>query len=223
MTTRPPPPSPRQRATAQQIALEHVRTLISRGFLKPDDRIRQEQLAAELGCSVIPVREALKTLEAEGQVRYEPHRGYHVARLSLDELTETYLIRQLLEDEVVRVAAPRLRELHFAVLEKAMEVMESASGRRDVDAMIAANREFHFAIFSAAERPRMVDFIRMLWQSTDAYRSIYYTDAAARTRVDKEHRSIVDALRAGDVDRAVVELDRHRGHAVAALANRLDP
>jgi DNA-binding GntR family transcriptional regulator len=219
MTTHLPPP--RQRATAQQIALEHLRTLISRGFLKPDDRIRQEQLAADLGCSVIPVREALKTLEAEGQVRYEPHRGYHVARLSLSELTETYLIRRLLEDEVVRIAAPLLEDSHFEVLDHAMEVMESASGRRDVHGMIEANREFHFAIFAAADRPRMVDFIRMLWQATDAYRSIYYTDAGSRARVDAEHRSIVEALRAGDVERAVVELDRHRGHAVAALAERL--
>src|SRR5690349_18784039 len=103
-------PAPARRVTAQQAALEHLRELIGSGRLKPDARIRQEQLAADLGTSVIPVREALKTLEAEGQVRYAPHRGYQVARLSLDELTETYLIRRLLEDEIVRIAAPLLSE-----------------------------------------------------------------------------------------------------------------
>lgn len=217
----PKPPVPHRRATSQQIALEHIRDLITQGFLKPDARVRQEQLAADLGFSVIPVREALKTLEAEGQVRYEPHRGYQVVRLSLDELTETYLIRKLLENEIVRIAAPRLTEEHFAVLDTAMETMEAVRHSDDVEIMIEANREFHFTIFGAAGKPRMVDFIRMLWHSTDSYRSLYYTDAAARKRVDAEHRSIVEALRTSDVDRAILELEEHRGHAVASLASRL--
>lgn len=217
-----PSPAPARRLTAQQAALAHLRELIASGRLKPDARIRQEQLAAELGTSVIPVREALKTLEAEGQVRYAPHRGYQVARLSLEELTETYLIRRLLEDEIVRIAAPLLGDDDFAELDRLMATMERASATGDSTAMIAANRDFHFTIFATARHPRMEDFIRMLWQSTDAYRSVYYTDGRARDRVNHEHRSIVAALRAGDVDRAVRELDEHRGHAVAALAERLD-
>src|SRR6476620_11209938 len=129
MNAQPPPPA--RRATAQQVALEHLRDLLAGGHLKPDDRIRQEQLAAELGTSVIPVREALKTLEAEGQVRYAPHRGYQVTRLSLDELTETYLIRRLLEDEIVRIAAPLLSEDDFVELERLMGTMEEASATGD--------------------------------------------------------------------------------------------
>ena len=215
------PPTPPTRATAQQRALQHLRRLISDGFLQPDDRIRQEQLAADLGCSVIPVREALKTLEAEGQVRYVPHRGYHVTRLSLAELEETYLIRRLLEDEIVRIAAPRLGEDDFDHLDRLMDAMESASASGDVATMIECNRDLHFHLFEVAGQPRMVDFIRMLWQATDSYRALYYGDEVARDRVDHEHRSIVEALRAGDVDRAVAELERHRSHAVAALAERL--
>ena len=216
------PPTPARRATAQQIALEHIRDLLASGHLKPDDRIRQEQLAAELGTSVIPVREALKTLEAEGQLRYAPHRGYQVTRLSLDELSETYLIRRLLEDEIVRIAAPLMGEELYAELDRLMGAMETASAAGDTRTMIGANRDLHFAIFGAARRPRMEDLIRMLWQSTDAYRSVYYTDEHARDRVNHEHRSIVEALRSGDVDRAVRELDEHRGHAIAALTERLD-
>ncbi|KAA1378141.1 GntR family transcriptional regulator [Aeromicrobium fastidiosum] len=209
------------RVTAQQLALRHLRQLISDGVLKPDDRIRQEQLATELGCSVIPVREALKTLEAEGQIRYIPHRGYHVTRLSLAELKETYLIRRLLEDEIVRIAAPRLAEDDFEHLDRLMDAMESASSTGDVATMIESNRDLHFHIFEVAGQPRMVDFIRMLWQATDSYRALYYGDEVARDRVDHEHRSIVEALRTGDVDRAVAELERHRSHAVAALEERL--
>jgi DNA-binding GntR family transcriptional regulator len=118
----------------------------------------------------------LKTLEAEGQVRYAPHRGYHVARLSLDELTETYQIRKLLEDELVRLAVPLLRDERFRILEAAMDAMERAGSTGDVATMIESNREFHFTIFAAAEKPRMLDMVRVLWQTTDPYRSLYYAD-----------------------------------------------
>ena len=217
------PASPRPRQTAQQHALDHVRSLLAAGTLKPDDRIRQEQLASQLGTSVIPVREALKTLQAEGLIRYVPHRGFHVTRLSVDELTETYLIRRLLEDEIVRIAADRLEEHHFDVLEESLQEMERLAPEGDVAAMIEANRRFHFTIFEAADRPRMVDFIRILWQTTDSYRSMYYAELEARERVNHEHRSIVEALAAHDVDRAVHELDQHRQHAVIDLGTRLDP
>lgn len=219
----PPHSTPPVRQTAHQVALDHVRTHLSNGTLKPDDRIRQEQLADELGTSVIPIREALKTLQAEGLIRYVPHRGFHVARLSVDELSETYLIRRLLEDEIVRIAAPRLRDEHFATLSASIDEMESAAADGNIGAMIAANRRFHFTIFEAADRPRMVDFIRILWQTTDSYRSMYYAESGARRRVNDEHRSIVEALRAHDVERAVRELDQHRQHAVADLERRLEP
>lgn len=216
--TRPRPPA---RTTAQQLALQHIRGLIADGTLKPEQRIRQEQLAAELGTSVIPVREALKTLEAEGQVTYFPHRGFQVARLSAAELDETYEIRRLLEDAIVRLAAPRLDAARFAELERLMDQMEGAGDGQDVTAMIEANRRFHFTIFEAAERPRMVDLVRQLWQATDAYRTLYYSDATARRRVNEEHRRIVAMLREGQVTDVVRLLDEHRQHAVEGLADRL--
>jgi DNA-binding GntR family transcriptional regulator len=218
MTVQPRPP---KRATAQQLALDHIRDLISRGFLEPEARIRQEQLAAELGTSVVPVREALKILEAEGQVLYEPHRGYQVKRLGAAELVETYRLRELLEDEAVRLGITHLDEPAFDVLEEAMAVMESASARVDLVAMTEANRHFHFAIFTSAQMPRMTDFIRQLWQATDAYRSRYYGEEAHRARVNEEHRLIVAALRKGDADRAVALHRTHRDAAVKSLQRML--
>ena len=219
--TPPSTPSSPTRPTAHEVALAALRTRLAAGTLGPGDRIRQEQLAAELGTSVIPVREALSTLQAEGLVRYVPHRGYRVATLSLDELSETYEIRRLLEDEVVRLATPRLDDGHLALLRDAAEEMESLASGADVAAMIAANRRFHFTLYDVAERPRMVDFIRILWQTTDAYRSLYYGQDTARHRVNDEHRSILEALGAHDTERAVRELHAHRQHAVDDLALRL--
>lgn len=227
MTPPAPPPAPSSvpsappRPTAHDVALASLRAQLSSGALRPGDRIRQEQLAAELGTSVVPVREALTTLQAEGLVRHIPHRGYRVASLSLEELSETYLIRRLLEDEVVRIATPRLREEQLTVLREAAGEMEALTERGDVAAMMEANRRFHFTLFEAADRPRMVDFIRILWMMTDAYRAMYYGRDDARQRVNHEHRGIIEALEDGDADRAVRELEEHRQHAVADLESRL--
>ncbi|WP_309630894.1 GntR family transcriptional regulator [Nocardioides zeae] len=215
----PTPPPPRQ--TAQELALAALRDLLTSGALEPGERIRQEQLAARLGTSVVPVREALSKLQAEGLVRHVPHRGFRVATLTLAELSETYEIRRLLEDEVVRLATPRLTADHLDVLRATAAEMEENSATADIAAMVAANRRFHFTVFEAAGRPRMVEFIRLLWQTTDAYRSLYYGDGGARHRVNDEHRSIVEALASRDAERAVRELQAHRQHAVDDLALRL--
>lgn len=208
--------------TVQQAALEYLRGRIADGSLAPHDRIRQERIAEEMGSSVVPVREALKTLEAEGQVVYLPRRGYQVRRLGLDELTETYRLRELLEDEAVRLAMPHLTDEVFEVLEEAMHSMESAAVGGDVATMTDENRRFHFTIYSAAGSPRMVDFIRQLWQSTDAYRSRYYSESVHRDRVNEEHRHIVAALRAGETEQAIDLLRTHRATAVESLRTLLE-
>jgi DNA-binding GntR family transcriptional regulator len=209
------------RMTAQQFALNHLRSELASGVLQPGDRIRQEQLAAELGSSIVPVREALKTLEAEGQIRYLPHRGFQVAQFGLEELIETHRLRSLLEDEAVRIAIDRLCEDDFLLLESAIDKMEQASSELDVTAMNAGNYDFHFTIFNAAGMPRLTQFVHLLWQSTNAYRVLYFTDAEHRSRVNAEHRRVVELLRAKDVDGAVAELDGHRKHGVDSIANWL--
>ena len=81
--------------------LTEVRSLIATGRMRPGEQIVQEALALELGVSRVPLREALKILEGEGQVTYVAHRGYFVALLSLADLLEVYRMREILEAEAV--------------------------------------------------------------------------------------------------------------------------
>ncbi len=91
----------------------------------------------------------------------------------------------------------------------------------DVAAMTAVNRRFHFTVFDAAAMPRMADMIRVLWDGTDRYRSLYFATAAHRNRVRTEHAAIMSAVASGDAD-AAVELSRqHREHALEALCDAL--
>ncbi|MET9337946.1 GntR family transcriptional regulator [Nonomuraea sp. NPDC003804] len=212
----------RRPPTAQQFVLGELRRAITTGRLRPGSPIRQDALAEEFDVSRVPLREALKTLHGEGLVTYQAHRGYFVETLSLDDLREVYRIRELLEEEAVRRAVPRLTAGDLARLERAQDEVERAAAAGEVQEMAAANRVFHLTLFECAGMPRLVRLIRTLWDTTDAYRSMYYGDGGNRERVVSEHRAVLGALRAADADTAVRLLDEHRAHAVAALSAVLD-
>ncbi|GAA2586453.1 GntR family transcriptional regulator [Actinomadura fulvescens] len=213
---------PRRPPTAQQFVLAELRRAITTGELRPGAPIRQDALAERLEVSRVPLREALKILEGEGLVVHEAHRGYFVAVLSMADLREIYRIRELLEAEAVRVAAAHLTPEVLAALEAAQDEVERAGEAGDVAAMAAANRRFHFLLFERAGMPRLVRLITTLWDSTDAYRSLYYGGTPNRERVVHEHRAVLAAIRDGDADAAVTWLDRHRAHAVSTLQDVLE-
>lgn len=203
--------------TAQEAVLTEVRRLIATGRMRPGEQIVQEALALELGVSRVPLREALKILEGEGQVTYEAHRGYFVALLSLADLLEVYRMREILEAEAVSIAIPRMTADDIDRFEEAALDVERASADADLTTMAKANRRFHATLIEACALPRMVRTIRQLWDATEVYRAVYYTDGGNRTRVLDEHRRMVAAVRAGDVEQTLTMLDLHRQHAITAL------
>jgi DNA-binding GntR family transcriptional regulator len=161
-------------------------------------------------------------LAGEGQVTYRPRQGYVVSELDLGDLTEVYRLRELLEAEAVRVALPRLAGEDVDRIEALFdEVSESLSAMRIGDAM-KANRRAHFALFEAAGMPILLRHIATLWDSTEAYRALYYAEPPRGDRVDAEHREIVAALRSRRTGKVLDLLDAHRRHALTALAAALD-
>ena len=213
--------TPRRPPTAQEFVLGEVRRMIATGNLRAGEQIKQDALAEQLGTSRVPLREALKILEGEGQVTYHPHRGYFVANLSADDLIEVYRIRQLLEDEAVSRAIPLLTADDLAQLATAMAEVEAAGERGDVPAMTASNRRFHFILIERAGLPRLTRLIRQLWDATDAYRAMYFADPVNRIQVDREHRQILDALNERDIPRSIALLNTHRDHAVRRVTKAL--
>lgn len=203
--------------TAQEAVLDEVRRFIATGQLAPGQKIVQDALAVKLGVSRVPLREALKILEGEGQVSYVAHRGYFVTELSLSDLLEVYRIREMLETEAVVIGIPKMTAEDLDRLEEAERDVQDASNIADVIAMTAANRRLHFAILEACALPRLVWLIRLLWDATEVYRSVYYNEAGNRRLVEAEHRALVVAARAGDVPAALMVLTQHREHAITAL------
>jgi DNA-binding GntR family transcriptional regulator len=203
--------------TAQEAVLAELRRFIVTGRLRPGEQFVQDALAAELGVSRVPLREALKILEGEGQVTYVAHRGYFVTQLSLSDLLEVYRIREILEAEAVRVGLPQMTTEDVDRLEEAEREVSAAAVAADVVKMTQANRRFHFALIEACGLPRLVRIVGLLWDATEVYRSVYFTEPRNRERVEAEHRDLVGAVKAGDVERTLQVLEQHRQHAVAAL------
>ena len=211
-----------RRATAQDAVLASLRSEILTGALAPGDQIVQEAIAERYGVSRVPVREALKTLETEGQVVYHPHRGYFVAELSVADLLEVYRLRTILEAEAIHHATPILTDPDVEALAALLAEVDAAAADEDVIAMTAANRRFHFAIFDAAGLPRLSRILRELWEATDAYRALYFSAPLNRERVAAEDARMLAALRSRDADALVALHDEHRENSVEVVRALLD-
>jgi DNA-binding GntR family transcriptional regulator len=203
--------------TAQEAVLAEVRRELVSGVLRPGEQVRQEQLAERYGVSRVPLREALKILEGEGQVVYHPHRGYFVAELSVADLVEVYRLRELLEAEAIRAAVPNLAPAVLAELRAAQDAVERASDAGEVFAITSANRRFHFALFERSGQARLIRLLGQLWDSTDVYRTVYFGQPTNRRRVQAEHEQILAALEQHDTERVVTLQAAHRDHSVATV------
>lgn len=176
--------------TALQHAVAWLREAIVSGRLRPGQQVKQEHVAAASGLSVAPVREALRVLEQEGQVTYRPRRGYFVTELSVADLEEIYSLRATLEPIAVRHAVPRLDEEAIERVETAARECAEAARAGDVAAELQANRRFHFGIFDAPGQPHLLRLLTLLWESTEAYRALYYNSPAERAAAVEAHDRI---------------------------------
>lgn len=204
--------------TAQGQVLRELRKLIASGSLQPGQQIVQDTLAATLGVSRVPLREALKVLEGEGQVTYHPHRGYFVANLSVDDLTEVYRIRALLEAEALSHAIPLLSDDDIDLLQELADHVVESGKSDDVSAVSESNRRFHFAMFEASNMPRLVRMIGTLWDATDAYRSVYMANSENVHHMNVEHQEMLGAIRRRDAQQVIALQSTHRENTIATVS-----
>lgn len=189
-----------------EIVLSHVRTAIITGRYPPNQKLVPRKIATECEVSFIPVREALRVLEAEGFVTFIHNKGAWVTPLSVADLEDLYAIRIELEAEAVRQAAP-FSAAEIDALRATLDDAARATRRNDRRRVIALNREFHFAIYVKSQSPRRLRLIEQMWQHADRYQRLslnYRHDAA-----DAEHRAIVAALADDDHRLAARELRAH--------------
>jgi DNA-binding GntR family transcriptional regulator len=201
-------------------AIEALRAMIVRRQLAPGAQIRQVELASRLGLSRSPLRQALSALETEGLVTHEQQRGYFVARMSVDHLSQIYRMRELLETELLRsVRVPEAAEL--APLAAHNDEISAAMADGDVAGMLVANRAFHFGLFELSPLGAIRQDVERLWNTSEPYRATYLWLPTTRRRIIREHEQMLAALVRGDRTRLVQIADRHRGAARAAVTELL--
>ncbi|HWQ15264.1 MAG TPA: GntR family transcriptional regulator [Roseiflexaceae bacterium] len=209
-----------QRTVTEQV-YEQVRDSIRSGALAPGVRIDQAGLARRFGTSIVPVREALARLQADGLVRIVPHRGAFVEELSPEVLIDIYSMRELLEEDAARLAAPYMGEAELARLEELTNHMAEATERQDYAALFQLNREFHFTIYRAARREHLLQIIEQLWDQGDHYRRIY-TELPERARLAlAEHRAILEACRRRDQDAMGITVRHHIHQTTVGLLDQM--
>lgn len=191
---------------ASIIISKYLREVIVSGELSENEPIRQEQIAAMFNVSKIPVREALKTLEAEGLVVFYRNRGAVVAAISEPELAQMFEVRILLESTILRLAVPNMTQKNFKKIALACDrfIMED-----DVSRWAELNWELHLAMYEAANRPFMVDLIKSIHDKLERYLRVQLTVADGLIQADKEHRMILEACKKGNSDHAAELMKKH--------------
>ena len=186
----------------------YLREAILGGELKPGDRIRQEEVAERLGASRLPVREALRMLEAEGLTEHEPHKGARVPRLSQHEVEVIYRMRERLEPLAL---VESMTQLSVDDLQRLEEVQRQIEENDDVEKFLDLDREFHMLTYSGCTIDPLNSMVKRLWNSTQHYRRAYVA-LGGRARmwvVNSEHRLILDAVARQDAADAERYLEGH--------------
>ncbi|MFC5503170.1 GntR family transcriptional regulator [Lysinimonas soli] len=193
-------PATRSGDAGSRIAAE-LREAILDGAYAPGARVRQEDLAGRHGASRLPVREALKMLEAEGLVTVVANTGAWVSRLSLAECEEMYQIRERIEPLLLRYSIPKLTDETIDRLERLAQQMEQST---DIEQFLRLDREFHLSGYAAAETAVLGGLVEQLWNRTQHYRRAFtrvFRSEGDRS-VHHDHHLLVHAIRRGDLDEA---------------------
>jgi DNA-binding GntR family transcriptional regulator len=204
--------------TAEETATSALRAAILQGALAPGQRLRQVELAAQLGVSRIPLRDAFRRLEAEGLVYIDGRRGARVATLTADQVSEIYETRLLLELHCIRLAVRNLTGAgvdHLIAMSHHMDaVAEHAEEGR------LARRAFYAELYRWSKRPRMRQLILQLRDDVHRYH-VLSGHAWLEHGASGTHAELREALRARDVDGAAKALRRHLRIARNDLVDKL--
>jgi DNA-binding GntR family transcriptional regulator len=204
--------------SSHELVAAVLREAITAGALKANQPLPQDEIAAQLRVSHIPVREALRQLQSEGLVSYQANRGATVTALTTEEIDEIYDIRGILESAAIRRAAPRLSK---ETLEEARRTLEAAERATESSVWGALDVDFHRLVYALDDRPRLDELITGLLRRVDRYWTLHGLMLKHRDTFDREHRAILEALQHRDGEVAAHILEQHLSGAARLLVGEM--
>jgi DNA-binding GntR family transcriptional regulator len=179
---------------------ESLRDAIWDGRITVGERVREEEIARNLGVSRTPVREALQRLHQRGLLVFGAGRGLTVASLSQHQVLQLYAMREILEGSAARFAAQHATAPEIAILWRLQKELSTAG--RDAMTLVTLNRRFHQAIYEAAHNQYLLQTLSVLHDSLALLHSTTFRVPSRRAESDEEHRQIVQAIEKHNPDRA---------------------
>src|SRR5678809_1627001 len=228
-TDAPQPPAtgelellPIRRQTLTSMTADAIRERILRGRYPEGEPLRQDAIGIELGVSRIPVREALRQLEAEGLVTFNPHRGAVVSTLSLKQIAELYELRADVESDLIRRAVPNLTAEDDARAAEILDAYEAALHAGQVGVWGALNWKFHSTLYAPADRELTMSIVSKLHHQSDRYSRMQLWLTHGESRARHEHRAIAVAAKKRDAAKAAHLMRDHILTAGRALVTFLE-
>ncbi|MEU1983236.1 GntR family transcriptional regulator [Nocardia sp. NPDC019395] len=204
-------------------AAEEIRRWVLDGAIEPGERLREVDVAARLGMSRTPVRQAFQLLSGEGILDARPAGGFEVPQWSWEEIDEIYQLRAVLESFAARRAAKRCEQVPIAVLADLATEMTRIGETEEPDRHLLGelNLRFHNLVFEAAGSPRLVAALTSVTHVPLVHRIFFVYTRTEMEKTLQEHHLLVDALNAGDPDWAAGVQQAHILAARSVLLNRL--
>jgi DNA-binding GntR family transcriptional regulator len=200
----------------------HIKSSILKGEIPVGEKLVIQHLADQFNVSAIPVREALSRLEAENLVSIVTYTGIYVKGIDLECLRELYPLRGVLEGYAVRLAADLITLDDFVELEQLIERMEQAIIDKNHTSMGQLNVDFHRKIYTLSGNKTLISLIDNLWEKTFFARLVFKFKPYRAKDSNKEHRMIVDALKAGNAKRAEKLIIRQSDKTLTLLTRHME-
>lgn len=211
-------PAHKPPASLSEYAIAAIRRDLIEGRLLPGQRIAAEEIARRLQISHIPVREALRFLEAEGHLERDPRKRVRVASISSEQAHDIYGMRDLLETNAYSKGVPALNDHHLAKIDQIRAHMHEAHGRRDDPRFLRADRDFHFVALEVGGSPWGLRFMNNLWDAAARYHSSLWAENRWDDLLEEQHRRLHEAFKRRDAATVIAVMREHRAVALEAFA-----
>ena len=188
-----------QKASTPELIATSLRRAILEGAIAGGTQLKQNDVAAKFGVSVVPVREALQRLVADGLAVLHPNRGVTVTAVSEDDFLDIAELRALLEPQALRRSAPNLTPADFIQSEK---ILQRAAATSDPLERADLHWEFHRSLYHRAARPRLLAQIANLYRSINRYLLPVWASHGLSPGWVDSHLTIIAAVRGNDIDEA---------------------
>lgn len=200
----------------RDVVFQTLREAILRGELKPGERLMELQLAAQLGVSRTPIREAIRMLEQEGLAVTMPRKGAEVAKMTLKGMEDVLEIREALDILACQLACDRITDELLVTLEEKKKAFEASLEIKDVKIIADADISFHDVIYEATGNPKLIALLSNLREQIYRYRVEYLKAVDSYPILIKEHDDIYQSLVRHNREEATVAIREHvKNQAIA--------